>query len=354
MKKLFVVLIMFALLLPSVYAVESIRGQEGKIVTIEFNVYDDLIVSGSQVIINGNVYGDLFAVGEEIIINGNVGGDAYIAGGNVIINGQIKGGLVMAAGRATVIGRTDKMIVACGELVTKGHTNKIIAAAGKITMGPTSLVNRYAFISSGSFENQGIIKGELNLRTEELMERGSVGSFNYKRSNIGSFGRVFFESIRSIFTIFSILASIGMLVLGILLIFLFPKLFFIVEKEVKKDPVLKTLVGFLFIIGTIIASFLLAVTIVGLPIAAIAGILFLAALITSVLFVSYSSGEFIAKRLNIKTSEVGIFVIGFVVITILKLIPVIGFFVNIVVVSLGFGAIVYAFKNSWNEITAKN
>ncbi len=354
MKKILVFLIMFALLLPSVYAVESIRGQDGKIVTIEHNVYDDLIVSGSQIIINGTIYGDLFAAGGEIIINGNIGGDAYIAGGNVIINGQIKGGLVIAAGHATITGRTDKIIAACGDLSTKGHTDKIIAAAGKVTMGPTSLVNRYAYISSGSFENQGVIKGELNLTTEELIQRGSVGSFKYQRSNIGGLGRAFFEGIRSIFTVFSILASIGMLVLGILIILLFPKPFFRVEKEVEKDPVLRTLIGFLLIIATIIALLILAVTIVGLPIVAIIGTLFLAALITSVLFVSYCTGNFITKKLNIKTSDVGIFIIGFVILTILKLIPVLGLIVNVVVVSLGFGAIFYTLKNNWNVITAKN
>ena len=50
----------------------------------------------------------------------------------------------------------------------------------------------------------------------------------------------------------------------------------------------------------------------------------------------------------------GIFILGFVILTVLKLIPILGFFVGLVVGSLGFGAIFYAIKNNWNVITAKN
>jgi hypothetical protein len=81
---------------------------------------------------------------------------------------------------------------------------------------------------------------------------------------------------------------------------------------------------------------------------------FIIALMTSGLFVSYCTGDFVTKRLNINTSEMGIFIIGFVILTVLKLIPILGFFVSLVVGSLGFGAIYYAVKNNWKVITAKN
>ena len=351
MKKIITVLLLLALLLPSVYAVQNVNDQTGNVVTIDNDVNDDLFVSGNQVTINSNVNGDLFAAAGDVVVNGNVTGDAYVVGGNVTVNGQITGGLIVGAGQATISGKTEKIIAGCGDLAIKGNTDKIIAAAGNVKIYSTSVVERYAYISTGGFDNQGTINGELNLSAEQLIEKGNVGTFNYQK---GTAGEDFSKGMRSLGAILSILGAIGMLVLGILLIHLFPKLFFTIEKEVEKDSIVRTIIGFLLIIATVIVGVILAVTVIGLPIAAILGMFFIIALMTSGLFVSYCTGKFVTKRLNINTSDIGMFVIGFVILAILKLIPVLGFFASLVVVSLGFGAIFYALKNNWKVITAKN
>ncbi|NYT03666.1 MAG: hypothetical protein GKC00_03055, partial [Candidatus Methanofastidiosa archaeon] len=229
MKKIITVLLLLALLLPSVYAAQTVNNGDQKIVTIENDVNDDLFISGDQVTINGNINGDLFAAGGQVVVNGNVTGDAYVAGGNVTINGQVTGGLILGAGQATVSGKTGKILAGCGDLAIKGNTDKIIAVAGNVKIYSTSVVDRYAYISTGGFENQGTINGELNLSAEQLIEKGNVGSFNYTQNTAG---RDISQGIRSLVTIFSILAAIGMLVLGILIIRFFPKLFFTIEKEV--------------------------------------------------------------------------------------------------------------------------
>ena len=351
MKKIITVLLLLALLLPSVYAVQNVNDQTGNVVTIDNDVNDDLFVSGNQVTINSNVNGDLFAAAGDVVVNGNVTGDAYVVGGNVTVNGQITGGLIVGAGQATISGKTEKIIAGCGDLAIKGNTDKIIAAAGNVKIYSTSVVERYAYISTGGFDNQGTINGELNLSVEQLIEKGNVGTFNYQKITAGE---DFSKGMRSLGVILSILGAIGMLVLGILLIHLFPKLFFTIEKEVEKDSIVRTIIGFLLIIATVIVGVILAVTVIGLPIAAILGMFFIIALMTSGLFVSYCTGKFVTKRLNINTSDIGMFVIGFVILAILKLIPVLGFFASLVVVSLGFGAIFYALKNNWKVITAKN
>ena len=101
----------------------------------------------------------------------------------------------------------------------------------------------------------------------------------------------FSRGMKSLGAVFSILAAIGMLVLGILIIRFFPKLFFTIEKEVEKDYIVRTIIGFLLIIATVIVGVILAVTVIGLPIAAILGMFFVMALMTSGLFVSYCTGK---------------------------------------------------------------
>lgn len=351
MKKLLIVLLVFALLLPGVYAVQNINDQDGKVVTIENDVNEDLFVSGDQVIINGNINGDLFAAAGEVVVNGQVNGDAYIAGGNVTVNGQVTKGIIVGAGQATISGNSEKIIAACGNLDIKGSTTKIVAAAGNVKIYSTSVVDDYAYIMTGGFENQGTIKGKLILTAEQLVNKGNVGSFEYKQTNAG---KDFSEGIKAVAAIFSLLGTIGMLILGIVLLKMFPKLFFKIEKEVEKDYIVRTIIGFLLIIAAVIVLLILAVTIIGLPIALVLGMFFIAALMTSTLFVSYCTGNFVANRLNFKTSEIGIFILGFVIIAILQAIPILGGLVGIVVTSLGFGAIYYAVKNNWSLITAKN
>lgn len=351
MNKLLVILLVFALLLPGVYAARTINDESQKIVTIENDVNDDLFISGDKVIVNGNVNGDLFGAASEVLVNGNVTGDAYIAGWTVTVNGNVAGGLIVGAGQATISGKSGKIIAGCGDLAIKGNTDKIIAAAGNVKIYPTSVVERYAYISAGGFENRGTIKGELNLTAEQLIEKGNVGTFNYKKS---TFSQDLSKGIKSFFKVFSVLVTIGMLILGILFIKLFPKLFFNIEKEVENDYILKTIVGFFLIIGAFIGLIILGITMVGLPVALVLGMFFIMALMASGLIVSHCTGKFVTKKINFNTSEVGTFVIGFVIILVLKMIPILGFIVGLVVVSLGFGSIFYAVKNNWNAITAKN
>jgi len=351
MKRIITALLLLALLVPSVYAVQTVNDQQGEVVTIDNDVNEDLFISGNKVIINGNVNGDLFAAAGEVNINGKVDGDAYVAAGTVTVNGNITGELIVGAGQVTVSGNTEKILAGCGDLAIKGNTKKVVAASGNVRIYSTSIIEEYAYIAAGTFDNQGTINGELVLTAEQLINKGTVGSFDYKETTTS---KDFSEGMKAIATIFSILAAIGMLVLGILLIRFFPKLFFTVEKEVETDTIVRTIIGFLLIIATIIAIVVLAVTVIGLPIATILGMLLLIALMLSGMFVSYSAGKFVTKRLNINTGEMGMFIIGFVIIAILGLIPILGGLVSLVVTSLGFGAIYYALKNNWNLITAKN
>jgi hypothetical protein len=95
----------------------------------------------------------------------------------------------------------------------------------------------------------------------------------------------------------------------------------------------------------------LAVTLVGFPIALIMGMLFIIALMLSSLFVSFAVGRAIINALKFETNDVVIFVIGFVILSVLFRIPYAGVLIGIVALSLGFGAIVYAVRKNWQSIT---
>jgi len=148
-----------------------------------------------------------------------------------------------------------------------------------------------------------------------------------------------------------ILITVGFLILGIVLLKLFPTQFFIVEEEVRKSPVKNTLVGFVLIIASVILIILLAVTVIGFPVALIMGMLFIIALMLSSLFVSFAVGRKIVDLFKVKTNDILIFVLGFIILNLLFRIPYAGVLIGIVAISLGFGAIIYALRKNWQSIT---
>jgi hypothetical protein len=128
--------------------------------------------------------------------------------------------------------------------------------------------------------------------------------------------------------------TVGFLIIGIILLKLFPAQFFIVEEEVRKSPVKNTLVGFVLIIASVILIILLSVTVIGFPVALIMGMLFIIALMLSTLFVSFTVGRKIVDLFKFETNDLLIFVLGFIILSLLFRIPYVGVLVGIVAISL--------------------
>lgn len=113
------------------------------------------------------------------------------------------------------------------------------------------------------------------------------------------------------------------------------------------------MVGGFLIIASAIIIMLLAISIIGIPFAIFAGLLFIIALMLSTIFVSFAFGRMIADRLNFRAGNVWLFILGFVVLNIFFMIPVLGGLIWIIAVSLGFGAIYYALRNNRKGTKAK-
>jgi hypothetical protein len=139
-----------------------------------------------------------------------------------------------------------------------------------------------------------------------------------------------------------LLAMLGYFILGLLLVKYLPGIMQAVDSEVRSSTLLKTLLGFVMIIASFIALLLVAVTVVGFPLAFISMLLIFAALMLSGTFVSFSLGKWIGEQAKIKQGDLVYFIIGFVIINVLSLLPLVGGLVSLISMSLGFAAILYA------------
>jgi hypothetical protein len=225
--------------------------------------------SGADVIVTDAVHDDLFASGGSITINAPVD-SAIIAGGSISVNAPIKGDLIAAGG--TIDLNSDvggKIVLAGGTVNVNGRvgTNAVIAG-GEIHVSPETEVARDAVISGGTVTYDGTVHGTLTVKANSFENRGiaSVTDISVEKPE---------SMMHGLFQVFSILFTFGMLVLGIILIMVAPGRFAAVTGEVKSSPVLKTVIGFIGILIGLIVLVLLAITIVGLPIALICGAFFL-------------------------------------------------------------------------------
>jgi len=321
MKRISIIVLMaFVLLCPAGVALQTFSGET---ISVDRAVADDVIAVGDMVSINAPV-DSVIALGGTVNINAPVKGDVIAAGGQVYLNADV-GGKVVAAGGNVNLG---------GNIGTN-----LVAAGGTVNIFADKTVQRDALISGGLVVNAGRVNGTLTVGASQFNNTGSAGEVNFHKVEDQAPKKDEYETG---FGIFGLLALLGYLILGLILVKHLPGIFLAVDGEVRRSTLLRTLLGFVMIIASFIAVLLLAMTVVGLPIALISTLLILTALMLSETFVSFSLGKWIGERTGKKQSDLVYFVIGFVIINVLLLVPFVGALISLIAKSLGFCAILYA------------
>ncbi len=306
---------------------QGLRTYSGDSVLIDTPVNDDIFAAGSTVSINAPV-DSVMVVGGTLNINAPVKGDVLAAGGQIHVNSDVGGKLVVAGGNVLLGGNVG--------------TN-LVAAGGQIDISPGKTINRDALIAGQRVDNAGRVNGTLTVSSNQFSNTGSAGKVVYQKVEDRKEAR---NEDRGMFNVFGLLTMLGYFILGLILVRYLPGVFMAVDREVRDSPVLKTLIGFVLIIASVIAILLVAVTVIGLPIALISTMLFAAALMLTGIFVSYSSGKWIGERLKLKYGDLILFIVGFVVLNILFVLPFVGGLISTISMSLGFAAFLYAARRS--------
>lgn len=318
--ELIIALILLAFLCSTGQALQAFSGET---VSIDSAVADDIIAAGNIVSINAPV-DSAIVVGGTVNINAPVKGDVIAGGGQVYVNADV-GGKVVAAGGNVNLG-------------ADVGTN-LVAAGGQVNILPGKKIGRDALIGGGQVLNAGSINGTITVHANQFNNTGSAGMVRFYKAEDSSAKK---EDYEDRFNIFSLLSMLGYFILGMLLVRSMPGIMQAVDGEVRSSTLLKTLLGFVMIISSFIALLLVAATVVGLPIAVIAALLIFAAIMLSGTFISFSLGKWIGERARINQGDLVYFIIGFVVLNVLSLLPFVGDLVSLVSMSLGFAAILYA------------
>src|SRR2546430_9797357 len=277
--RLFRLLSLVALILaltPSVAAAADIRqGQDITIATTE-TIEDDLYAFGTNVAINGTIHGDLIAAGNYITVDGSVTGDVIAAGQSVTIRGQV-GGSVRAAGNMIVVdGKVANDLLAAGNEVTILSNARVgrdgVIAATNTTV--TGQIGRDLQLGGSNLKIDGAVGGRVvaSIDKLQLTDRATVGgSLKYTSKNEaqianassvkGSIERQTPETGRAplvtgpaALVVEWLKGLIGLLILGILVVFFFPGFSRRAGEALVRSPWLTLAVGALVLIGLPILS----------------------------------------------------------------------------------------------------
>ena len=317
-----------------------------------------VILADNQTILTTPVSDDVFATGDSIVINAPVD-SLVVAGGSIQVNAPVKGDLIAAGGKVSVNADVGGKVIAAGGTVEMNGSvgTNLILTGGEVNVRNTTTVGRDALLSGGSVTNAGNVNGTLRISGSNVQNTGTAGSTvieSQQNHNSGNLTGGLSEERGNwswVSALLALLIALGFLIIGLLLITLFPGAATVLEGMVLNQPIKTLLIGAGGLIGGGIICLLLLISIVGIPLALLVVLLLAAATTLSGLVTSLALGRWLGGVLKMTTSPLILFIAGFVLLNLLQLIPILGGLIWLVALLLGTGAI---FSAAWELVQNRN
>lgn len=268
--------------------VEGIYAAANDTVVLDQHYLNDVFVAGNNIVLNGTIDGDLFAAGSYVVVNGDVRGSVRAAASVIRIEGQV-GRNVMVYGDTIEISDTAQVFQ---DLVFGGRS---VVLDGTVVGNVTG--------SSDTFDQTGTVYGEIEVEDiEETKPEPKPVVTPYK--------------ILKLF-----ICWLGLLALGLVVLHLFPKASRGIVERMRKGAGSSIGYGVLIIIFGPVALLILSVTLIGLPLAMVAGLLWIVLLVIAKLYVGTALGKLLLPK---SATLVWPFVLGFSIVYVVT--QVIGWF----------------------------
>lgn len=324
-----------------------------------------LWTSGRTVDVAGEVNGDVFCAGQDINITGKVNGDIICAGQTVHISGQVDGDIRVAAQSLTISG------------VVKGN---LTAAGQTITLEGNAQINGDASLVGQDVSINGNIGRDLSLGVQTATINGSIGrnikatlkdltitdgskvggKINYTSNNdaqISSQAKIVGPTLKSEpakhehrasgnYNGLKFMAALMLLITGLVLILLFPRVFQRVSDQALKSWGKTLATGFIASIVTPVLIFLAMITIVGIPLALLALLSWILIVALSGAFAAYYLGRLLWRG---QGNAIMIMLAGALILLITRFIPVIGFIVSLFAIWFGIGMILLQLREQLHK-----
>ena len=363
-----------AVAFPNAAAAFVIRTGDQVIVPKGETINETLLVAGQSVTIDGDVKGDVICAGQNIDINGLVEGDVICAGQNITVANAVSGSVRAAGQTLKINGAVGRNVTVAGQSISAGST----IAGEMFFAGQQAIINgrveKNVAGAADSITINGQIAGNADFKDNKLalQDGGRIaGALNYASANelTGQSNQVLGGIKRTIpqekdrfmagKTQKSVEQKIGdkitdlavNLALALALMFFFKDFTQKLSAALLEKPVRSLGWGFVILAIVPLIAAVLVLTIIGIPVAIIMVLLYLAALFLSRLFAAVAVGRKITQSYwkNKQESRFVHAVIGVIVLWVLFAIPVVGGILSFGAMVWGLGGLRYAFsKNKQN------
>lgn len=359
-KKIFFALLIAFVSVPFAASAATLVDTASSFGLLSEPVLDDAYVASNQVSVSGEIGGDLLAAGASVTVTGPVESDLMIASGSAVVKTEIG---------------DDVRIVAGNVVLDSSVQGDVVVAGGQVLMLPTSTINGDLIITAGAVTVAGTIQGEVRLMGGEVSVNALIGEdlsvnseilvvgaetkitgdlkyYSKEPASISESAEIGGEVVieepavshegRFFFGLFGFLQFIkvvGLLLGALLLSLLFKRHTNLVKDRALSKPASGVGIGFLGIFIIPIALVFVMATIIGLPIAMTGLFLYLFLLGVSGIYSGIILGAWL-QRLVMKGNP-GVdwkwTVIGTLLLSVLMLIPVVGWLAVLLVFWLTFG-----------------
>src|SRR3989344_1338494 len=306
---------------------------------------------------------DYFAAGDTVTIDGTVNGDAYVAGGLANINGVINGDLLVAGGQVMVAGKVAQDVRAAGGniLIKGGVQRNITLLGGNITIdNDAAVAGNAVVVGVGTMEisPDAVIHGNLDYwSSDEAAISASAnvrGKTTFHQTQAQMHTNRIAENAARFASGLRIVSFISTLIVGALLVWLFPVYSQKASGMVREKFWTSFLVGLVALIVTPIIAISLFATVVGIPIASILLFGYGVLLYISKVFVVLAIGVFVSEKAAWKLSPVWAFVAGLLLYYIIGFIPIVGGLTKFAVTLVGVGVILLQKKEYYHMLRKQN
>lgn len=328
-------------------------------------------------------FGDMrLSAGDKVTIDEYVNGNAFAAAGRIDVREGIRRNAFLTGGDVTVTGPIGRnLYVAGGDIRLEGTVDgKVRAAGGKIRVAPGARIQGRATIAGGSIEVDGEIGGELRAFGESIVVNGIVkgdaelagesirigpqaridGRLNYRsgadikvdpQAQVAQGVEEVKESdrhwARRVFhggpMFGGVSVSLGMVLLGALLILAAPRFSREAAALVRSEPWQGAGTGFVMLIGVPFVIVVLLITIIGIPLALLMVFGYLVLLLLGYLTAAIFVGDLALGRINAAKLEspwwrVLFMFLALLAIAIIRQVPLLGGLAIAILFCVGIGA----------------
>lgn len=325
----------------------------GSVVGVKGNVSGDVVAAGGRVSVSGNVGGSVFAGGGTVDVSGNVGGSVRTGGGTVTVSGIIEKDLVVGGGQIIVM--PDAIIR--GDLILGGGTADIQGRVlGNVRSGARQLTLNNQIGGKTDLNVEGLVLGPKAVLSQGLTYHSYAeakinpaakitGAVNFDRKQ-GSqkSGRTFLPAI---FGVGAILKLLMFFAAGLVFAYFFKKsTASIVHGSMSSWKVLWK--GFAFLILAPILAVILMVTVIGIPLGALAFLVYGFVLLVACVLAEVAAGAWLQKWIWKKeTVDWKTVLLGVAAFMVLGWIPFVGWLAVFLLFLSAIGASTHYFRESW-------